>query len=85
MCEQVLSNVCVLSRKKEENLIIPVIKAIIRKNETLTQKRLSWKASQLNLQQPIKRVIKCSHSARTLMRDEMHTFTEPIARVSRFT
>lgn len=61
VCEQVpvSANVCVCtpSSGKRKNLIITVIKAIIRKKTTLTQKCLSWKASQLNLLQPIKRVI----------------------------
>lgn len=54
----VCQRLCVYAEQwKEENLIITVIKAIIRKKTTLTQKCLSWKASQLNLLQPIKRVI----------------------------
>lgn len=59
------ANAC-FQMREEENLIIPMIKAIIRRKKgkkTLTQKRLSWKASQLNLPQPIKRVIKHSRSA----------------------
>lgn len=82
-CQRLLTCVC-FELQKEENLIIPMIKAIIRKKKekTLTQKCLSWKTSQFSLLQPIKRVIKHPHSAHTLMHV---TFTEPMQSVNWFT
>lgn len=84
-CEQGLLTCVCFELPKEENLIIPMIKAIIRKKKkTLTQKCLGWKTSRFSLLQPIKRVIKHPHSTHT--HTLMHVaFTEPMQNVNWFT